>query len=149
VAEKLKAEGARGIVLFNRFHEPDINLDTLQLTASEVLNSPEELRHSLRWTGLVASEVIHLDIAASTGIHDAGAAIKQILAGAQVTQMCSTIYKNGPEIIGHILTGMEEFMKKWNFKKPEDFRGRLSYKNIPDPMLYERSQFMKYFSNRK
>ncbi len=149
MAEKLKAEGARGVVLFNRFYEPDINLDTLELTASEVLSSPEELRHFLRWTGLVSSEVTHLDIAASTGIHDANAVIKQILAGARVTQLCSTIYKNGPERIGHILSGMEEFMKRWNFKKPEDFRGRLSYKSIPDPMLYERSQFMKYFSDRK
>lgn len=149
MAEKLKAAGAKGMVMFNRFYEPDIDLDKLELTASEVLSSPQELRHSLRWTGLVASEVTHLDIAASTGIHDAAAVIKQLLAGAQVTQLCSTIYKNGPEIIGSILAGMKEFMNTWNFKKLDDFRGRLSYKNIPDPMLYERSQFMKYFSNRK
>jgi dihydroorotate dehydrogenase (fumarate) len=149
MAEKLKAAGARGVVLFNRFYEPDINLDRLELTASEVLSSPQELRHSLRWTGLVASEVSNLDIAASTGIHNAEAVIKQILAGACITQVCSTIYKNGPEMIGSILTGIQEFMKKWNFKKLDDFRGRLSYKSIPDPMLYERSQFMKYFSNRK
>jgi dihydroorotate dehydrogenase (fumarate) len=90
-----------------------------------------------------------LDIAASTGIHDSNAVIKQLLAGAQVAQLCSTIYLNGTKVIPEILSGISEFMKKWNFKKIEDFRGRLSYKNIPDPMLYERSQFMKYFSNEK
>jgi dihydroorotate dehydrogenase (fumarate) len=92
--------------------------------------------------------VAHLDIAASTGIHDSNAVIKQLLAGATVTQLCSTLYLNGTKIIPEMLTGISDFMKKWNFKKLDDFRGRLSYKNIPDPMLYERSQFMKYFSTR-
>ena len=148
MAEKLYAAGAKGVVLFNRFYEPDIDLNKLELTSSEILSSPSDLRRSLRWTALVSSEVGNLNIAASTGIHDADAVVKQLLAGAQVTQLCSTIYKNGPAVIGEILNGVEEFMKKWNFKKPDDFRGRLSYNKIADPMLYERSQFMKYFSNR-
>ncbi|MBT3382466.1 MAG: dihydroorotate dehydrogenase-like protein [Prolixibacteraceae bacterium] len=149
MADKLKANGASGIVMFNRFYEPDINLETLALTSSEVFSSPSELRRSLRWVGLVSSAVPTIDIAASTGIHDGSAVIKQLLAGAQVTQLCSSLYINGASVIAEMLDEMSGFMKKWNFKKPDDFRGRLSYKNIPDPMLYERSQFMKYFSNRK
>lgn len=149
MADKLKANGAGGIVMFNRFYEPDINLDKLELTASEVFSSPSDLRRSLRWVGLVASNVTKLEIAASTGIHDGQAVLKQILAGAQVTQLCSTLYLNGAEIVIEMISEISDFMKKWNFKKIDDFRGRLSYKNIPDPMLYERSQFMKYFSNRK
>jgi dihydroorotate dehydrogenase (fumarate) len=98
---------------------------------------------------MVSSDVTHLDIAASTGIHDSNAVIKQLLAGAQVTQLCSTLYLNGVKVVPELLYGISDFMKKWNFKKIDDFRGRLSYKNIPDPMLYERSQFMKYFSNRE
>jgi dihydroorotate dehydrogenase (fumarate) len=90
-----------------------------------------------------------IDIAASTGIHDGSAVIKQLLAGATVTQLCSTLYINGASVIPDIIKDMTEFMKVWNFKRISDFRGRLSYKNIPDPLLYERSQFMKYFSNRK
>jgi dihydroorotate dehydrogenase (fumarate) len=148
MAEKLKANGASGIVMFNRFYEPDINVDTLELTASEIFSSPADIRRSLRWVGMVSSDVAHLDIAASTGIHDGNAVIKQLLAGATVTQLCSTLYLNGTKIIPEMLTGISDFMKKWNFKKIDDFRGRLSYKNIPDPLLYERSQFMKYFSNR-
>lgn len=149
MAEKLKASGASGIVIFNRFYEPDINLDKLELSASEVFSSPDELRHGLRWTGLVSSEVPNLEIAASTGIHDGTAVVKQLLAGAQVAQLCSTLYLHGAPIIGTILADMEAFMRRWNFRKVEDFRGRLSYRNIPDPMLYERSQFMKYYSSRK
>jgi dihydroorotate dehydrogenase (fumarate) len=149
MAEKLKANGASGIVMFNRFYEPDINIDKLELTACEIFSSPSDIRKSLRWVGMVSSEVNNLDIAASTGIHDGEAVIKQLLAGATVAQLCSTLYKNGVQVVPEMLIRISEFMEKWNFKKIDDFRGRLSYKNIPDPMLYERSQFMKYFSNRK
>jgi len=149
MADKLLANGASGIVMFNRFYEPDINLETLELASSEVFSSPGDVRKTLRWVGLVSSKVHKLDIAASTGIHDGQAVIKQLLAGAQVAQLCSTLYLNGSGVIPEIISEISEFMKKWNFKKIEDFRGRLSYKNIPDPLMYERSQFMKYFSNRK
>ncbi len=149
MADKLKGAGAAGIVMFNRFYEPDINLDTLEMTASEVFSSPSDIRRSLRWVGIVSSSVTQLDIAASTGIHDGGAVIKQLLAGAQVAQLCSTLYVNGSTVVSSMLEDLEAFMKKWNFKTIDDFRGRLSYKNIPDPLLYERSQFMKYFSGKK
>jgi dihydroorotate dehydrogenase (fumarate) len=149
MADKLKASGAAGIVMFNRFYEPDINLDKLELTSSEVFSSPADIRRSLRWVGLVSSAITKIDIAASTGIHDGDGVLKQLLAGAQVAQLCSTLYVNGSAAIPPMLEEMKTFMKKWNFKRIEDFRGRLSYKNIPDPLMYERSQFMKYFSNRK
>ena len=148
MAEKMKANGASGIVMFNRFYEPDINIETLEMTSSEIFSSPADIRRSLRWVGMVSSDITNLDIAASTGIHDGDAVIKQLLAGATVTQLCSTLYLHGVKVVPEMLTRVSDFMKKWNFKKIDDFRGRLSYKNIPDPMLYERSQFMKYFSNR-
>ena len=149
MAEKMKGTGAAGLVMFNRFYEPDIDLDSLELTSSEVFSSPSDIRRTLRWVGMVSSFVPKIDIAASTGIHDGSAVIKQLLAGATVTQLCSTLYINGASVIPDIIKDMTEFMKVWNFKRISDFRGRLSYKNIPDPLLYERSQFMKYFSNRK
>lgn len=149
MANKMKAAGASGIVMFNRFYEPDIDLDKMELTSSEVFSSPNDIRHTLRWVGLVSSQVFDLDIAASTGIHDGNAVVKQLLAGATVAQMCSSIYLNGPTVIQKALGEIEGFMKKWNFKNVEDFRGRLSYSKINDPMIYERSQFMRYFSGRK
>ncbi len=148
MADKLVAHGADALVLFNRFYEPDINVEKMQITSSEIFSSPADIRRSLRWIGLISSQLPKVEIAASTGIHDGEAVIKQLLAGAQAVQVCSGIYINGSQIIAGMLSDLTAFMKKQNFKKIEDFRGRLSYKNIPDPMLYERAQFMKYFSEK-
>ena len=148
MADRLVAHGADALVLFNRFYEPDINIETLELAASEVFSSPADIRRSLRWIGLVSSQLPKVEIAAGTGIHDGEAVIKQLLAGAQVTQVCSSVYINGSQVIAGMIADLQNFMRKWNFRKIEDFRGRLSYKNIPDPMLYERAQFMKYFSGK-
>lgn len=148
LADKLQGAGASGIVLFNRFYEPDIDINKLEIVASEVFSSPADMRRSLRWTGIVSTMVPKLPVAASTGIHDSEGIIKQLLAGAHVTQLCSTLYINGAQQIAGMLSDLQTFMQKWNFKTIEDFRGRLSYKNIPDPQLYERAQFMKYFSGR-
>jgi len=148
MVDRLKANGAKGVVMFNRFYEPDINLDKLELTSSEIFSSPSDIRQSLRWVGMVTSMVPNIDIAASTGIHTGDAVAKQLLAGAQVAQLCSTLYINGTGVVPEMIETLENFMKKWNFKRLEDFRGRLSYRNISDPMMYERAQFMKYFSNK-
>ncbi len=148
MVDQLRANGAAGVVMFNRFYQPDINLDKLELSASEVLSSPLELRRCLRWTGLVSSQVPTMEIAASTGIHDGEAVVKQLLAGAKVTQLCSTLYLNGIQVVPEILEFIRTFMRKWNFRKIDDFRGRLSYQNLNDPMMYERSQFMRYYSSR-
>ncbi len=148
MADRLVANGASALVLFNRFYEPDINIEKMEITSSEIFSSPSDIRHSLRWIGLISSQLPKVEIAAGTGVHDGEAVIKQLLAGAQVVQVCSSIYINGSQIIPGMLSDLNAFMKKQNFKKIEDFRGRLSYKNIPDPMLYERAQFMKYFSGK-
>ncbi len=147
-AERLMANGAKGLVMFNRFYEPDINIEKLEMTASEVFSSPADIRRSLRWVGLVNAALPKLEIAASTGIHDGEAVIKQLLAGAQVAQVCSSVYINGNQVIAGMVADLEKFMEKWNFKTIEDFRGRLSYGKLEDPRLYERAQFMKYFSSK-
>ncbi|MFW6290307.1 MAG: dihydroorotate dehydrogenase-like protein [Mariniphaga sp.] len=149
MVDKLKAGGAKGVVMFNRFYEPDIDLDKLELKAAEIFSSPVEMRHTLRWVGLVSSEVSDIDIAASTGIHDGNAVAKQLLAGAKVAQLCSVLYMKGNEVIPDMLAQLQSFMRKWNFRYIDEFRGRLSYKKIPDPMIYERSQFMKYYSEKR
>lgn len=148
MADKLVANGADALVLFNRFYEPDINIDKMELVASEVFSSPADIRRSLRWIGLISSQLPKVEIAAGTGIHDGEAVIKQLLAGAQVTQVCSSVYINGSQVIAGMLDDLRTFMRKWNFKKIDEFRGRMSYKNIPDPQMYERAQFMKYFSGK-
>lgn len=147
VVERLNALDVPGVVLFNRFYEPDIDPESMEFTSASIFSSPADLRHSLRWVGIVSSKVQKIDIAASTGVHDGKAVVKQLLAGADVVQICSTIYKNGFGQIRNILDEMTEWMKNQSFDNIDAFRGRMSYKNLKDPVVYERSQFMRYFSS--
>lgn len=149
VVDQLYANGAGAVVMFNKFYTPDFDLDTLEFISSEVMSSPADLYRGLRWTGIVKGKLPKVEIAASTGIHDGQGAIKQLLAGAQVIQLCSTLYLNGFDVIGQIQNDIKTFMSKWNFKSVDEFRGRLSYHNIKSPAVYERAQFMKYFSDKK
>ena len=108
-------------MLFNRFYEPDINIDKLEMSSSDVFSSPEDIRRSMRWVGLISSQVPNVEVAAGTGIHDSEAVIKQLLAGAQVTQISSSVYINGSQIIAGMIIDLTEFMKKQHFTKIEDF----------------------------
>ena len=148
MADRLTTSGADALVLFNRFYEPDINLEKLELTTSEVFSAPEDIRQSMRWIGLISSQIPNVQIAAGTGIQDGNSIIKQLLVGAQATQICSSVYINGAQVIAGMINDLTAFMKKWHFKKIDDFRGRLSYKNITNPGIYERAQFMKYYEGR-
>jgi dihydroorotate dehydrogenase (fumarate) len=145
--KQLTFRGINTFVLFNRFYEPDINIDKLELVSSSVFSRDTDIRHSLRWVGLISGLLEDVSISASTGIHDGAGVIKQILAGAQTVQLCSTLYKNGMESIEEINSEIKEWMQEHNFNSLSDFRGKLSYANIEDPQLYERAQFMKYFSS--
>ncbi|MCG8409816.1 MAG: dihydroorotate dehydrogenase-like protein [Bacteroidales bacterium] len=136
-----------GVVLFNRFYVPDIDVDKMEFASSEVFSSSSDMRNSLRWVGIMSSEINNMDIAASTGIHDGKAIIKQLLAGANVVQVCSALYKNGVPYLSKMIKELEEWMSKKGYNNIDQFRGKMNYKSIKDPMIYERSQFMKYFSS--
>lgn len=147
MVNNLYYRGVKGVVMFNRFYEPDIDIDNLKLTAAPVFSTPSDIRHVLRWVGIVSSHVRQIDIAASTGVHDGKAAIKMILAGARVVQLCSVLYRKGTGQLPVILNEMEEWMRSKKYTSPDQFRGKLSYRERKDPAVYERSQFMKYFSS--
>ncbi len=147
VVDRLSVSGAAGVVLFNRFYEPDIDIHNLKITTAEVFSSPADIRQSLRWVAITSSKVKKLDIAASTGVHDGSGVVKQLLAGARAVQVCSTVYKNGPDVVTRMIKFLEEWMDEQGFETVDEFRGRMGYRNIPDPVLYERAQFMKYFSS--
>ena len=142
--QNLADTGIQGLTLFNRFYSPDFDLENLSVIPSFVLSNSNDLPISLRWGGIMA-ERINCDIAASTGIHDGKAAIKQILAGANVVQVVSAIYKNGNSYIGEFLNEIEIFMKEQEFNSISDFKGKLSQSRAVDPAAYERVQFMKHF----
>ena len=146
MVHQLSLRGAAAVVLFNRFYTPDIDTKDLTFGSSEVLSSPADLRHSLRWTGIVSSQVDRIDLAASTGVHSGLAVVKQILAGATAVQVCSVLYRNGIEYLQDMITEMKGWMEKHQYASPGDFRGIMNYKQLKDPSIYERAQFIKYFS---
>jgi dihydroorotate dehydrogenase (fumarate) len=145
---KLYSLGVSGIVLFNRFYHPDIDINRLQLTSGQVFSSHSDIGDTLRWTGIVSGKLPDVSIAASTGIHDWESIIKCILSGASAVQICSAVYQHGNEIIDQMKRSMEEWMHSMDFYSLNEFRGKLNYASIEDPSLYERVQFMRYFSNR-
>lgn len=147
MVNQLYQRGAASVVLFNRLYAPDINMDDLSFGSSEVLSSPADMRFPLRWIGIVSSQVSEIDLAASTGVHSGLAVVKQILAGAAAVQVCSVLYRNGIEYLGDMIHEMKDWMKKNTYKSPSDFRGKMNYSNLKDPSVYERAQFIKYFSN--
>ncbi|MEA2106295.1 MAG: dihydroorotate dehydrogenase-like protein, partial [Bacteroidota bacterium] len=145
--QKLSNTEIDSIVLFNRFYSPDIDINNLDVLSSNVLSHPEELPISLRWIAIM-SERVGCDLAASTGIHDGAAIIKQLLAGANVVQIASAFYKNGKGVIENMLDDLSSWMEQKKFKKIDDFRGKLSQEKSQNPAVYERVQFMKYFSGK-
>ena len=144
----LKVNGADGIVLFNRFFQPDIDLNSLQLVSGNVFSSHLDLSDTLRWTAIVSGKVPGISIASSSGVHDWEDAVKCLLAGADAVQMCSALYTHGPELISQVLVCLEEWMNQKHFDKVSQIKGLLNFANISNPLLYERAQFMKYFSDR-
>lgn len=147
--DRLKAYGANATTIFNRFYEPDININTLEIGAASVFSTATELRTTLRWTGILAGKDKKLEISASTGVHGGEAAVKLLLAGATTVQVCSVLYERGIHVIEDINGFIGKWMDSKAFNTIDDYRGMLSYSSIENPDLYERAQFMKYFSNKQ
>lgn len=142
VTDKLVAAGADGLVLFNRFFRPDINIDTMNVVADKYLSTPEEMSVPMRWIALLKGNEVDCEIAASTGIHDYEGVVKQILVGAQAVQLCSTLYINGVEVIRKIEEDLKKWMAQNRFESLDDFRGKSLKKQTTDAS-FERVQYMK------
>lgn len=142
--QRLSRTGIAGLVLFNRFFSPDIDIDTFKVKPSFVFSTPAELAVSLRWIAIMAQKV-DCDLAASTGVHDGPALIKQLLAGAKAVQTVSSLYQQGPEHIGTMIGDLKTWMQKHAFTSLADFRGKMSQETTSNPAVYERVQFMRYF----
>lgn len=146
---KLKALGVDAVTLFNRFYEPDIDIERMTMSVASVFSLPTDLRQSLRWTGILAGQDKQLQISSSTGVHNGEAVVKLLLAGATTVQVCSAIYEQGIPALRTMNSFVSSWMGKNSFKGIEDFRGKLSYTDTGHADRYERAQFMKYFSDRK
>ncbi len=142
VAARLDQGGANGLVLFNRFLQPDIDLDRMALHSSMQLSHPSEMLLSMRWIAILHGRV-QADLAASTGVHDAAGAVKQILAGAQVVQLASALVRNGVSHLAAVRDGIDAWMERGRYSSVADFRGALSQKEAKDPRAFERAQYVQ------
>ena len=137
-------KGADALVLFNRFYKLDIDIDNLQLVHGQPYSTPAEISYSLRWLSLLAGKA-GCDLAGNTGIHDGRDAVKALLAGAKVVQICSTLFINGVQQIGLMQDQLQGWMDEHGFSRLCDFRGLLSQNRSTRPEDYERLQYIKLF----
>lgn len=145
-ATKLSYTNVKGMVLFNKFYTPAIDIESETITSGSVFSSQGDNGMPLRWIGILNNKV-KCDLAASTGVHDSKDIISNILVGANAVQMVTSILKNGDKHITKCLNELTDWMDKKGYKSIEDFRGKLSQKQMNSPMVLERVQFMKYFSD--
>jgi dihydroorotate dehydrogenase (fumarate) len=143
---KLSETGIAGLTLFNRPYNPDIDIEHLQVNASNMFSRESEYTHTLRWVALLSGR-LKCDIAASTGIHNYETVIKQILAGADVVHIASVLYKNHFEVLPQMISGLRSWMEQHSFSTISEFKGLLSQTKVQNPAAYERVQFLRLFSS--
>ncbi len=142
MARRLVEAGADGLVLFNRFVQPDIDLETLGVDPTLHLSTSEELRLPLRWIAILRGRV-EASLAATTGVHTWEDAMKLILAGADVTMMASALFKHGPEHVGTVVDGIRTWLDQHEYASVEQAKGSVSQAACPDPVAFERSNYMR------
>ena len=142
MARRLADAGADGLVLFNRFIQPDIDLEDLETSSKLVLSNPYELLVPLRWIAILHNRV-SASLACTSGIHDAAGMLKALLVGADVGMVASVLYKKGIEQVKAILDGVIEWMVEKEYQSVEQLRGSMSRENCPDPAAFQRGNYMK------
>jgi dihydroorotate dehydrogenase (fumarate) len=147
IVDQFYNRGVEGVVMFNRFYEPDIDIYKMEIVPASIFSTTNERRNVLRWIAMTSAQDIKIDISASTGVHSSEDAIRYLLAGADTVQVCSALYQNGMGFLKTMNDEIALWMAKNNFKNIGDFRGKLNWSNYEKPEVFERTQFMKYFSS--
>ncbi len=142
IANELTKAGANGLILFNRFYQPDIDLENLEVVPNVILSSPYSNRLPLRWIAILYGRV-NADLAATSGISSAEDVIKMIMAGASVTQMFSALIKYGEKHIAKVLEDMKIWMEEHEYESIEQMKGSMSHKAVNNPAAFERANYMK------
>ena len=142
MAKRLDQAGANGLVLFNRFYQPDIELETLDIKPNILLSTPMAARVPLRWIALLYGR-LNASLAATSGIHRASDALKMLMAGADVTMLCSTLLRHGIPQIGMIERELKDWLVEHEYESVTQLKGSLSQKKCPEPAAFERAQYMK------
>jgi len=141
-ARRLDEGGADGLVLFNRFYQPDIDLEALEVVPNLVLSTSTELRLPMRWIAILAGR-LRGSLAATTGVHTPEDVLKLVMAGADITQVCSLLLKHGCDAIPRLLDGVRQWMEENEYESIEQMKGSMSQRACPDPAAFERANYMK------
>ncbi len=147
-ARRLDQNGADGLVLFNRFYQPDVELETRQVVPNVILSTPSAMRLPLRWVAILRGR-IGASLAATSGIHRATDVLKMLMAGADVTMLCSALLARGIEHLKTVESEMCEWMEKHEYESVEQLKGCMSQQNCPDPSAFERAQYMRAVSTAR
>ena len=142
MAKRFDEAGANSLVLFNRFYQPDINLDELEIQPNVLLSTPQALRLPLTWIGILYGR-IRANLAATSGVHAAEDVVKLLMVGADVTMLCSTLLRNGVGYLPRIEEGLLEWMENHEYESVQQMKGSMSQIRCPNPSAFERSQYMK------
>lgn len=142
IARRFVEAGADGLVLFNRFYQPDFDLDALEVVPTLELSTSSELRLPLRWIAMLYGR-IHADFALTTGVHSATDAVKAVMAGASVTMMASELLANGIGRVGEILVDLERWLDEHEYDSISQMKGSMSQRGVAEPAAFERANYMK------
>ena len=148
VASMLDAEGADALVLFNRFYQPDIDIEELEVTPNLQLSTPVEMRLPMRWIAILYGK-LDCSMALTSGIHSSEDIIKAIMVGADVANLCSVLLKQGLDYIGPLLQGVSTWMEEHEYESTEQMKGSMSHKSVPEPAAFERANYMKVLQSYK
>src|SRR5215218_1736893 len=142
LAGQLVEAGANGLVLFNRFYQPDLDVEAMEVLPALELSSSTELRLPLRWIAILHRR-FGISLAASTGVHTAADVVKVLLAGADVAMMTSALLRNGPDHLRPLETQLRDWMDRHHYERLDQLRGRASQRSVPDPAAFERANYIK------
>ncbi len=141
MTRRFEEAGANGLVLFNRFYQPDLNLDTMEIQPSVLLSTAQDLRVPLTWIGMLFGRV-KVSLAGSSGVHSPEDALKLLLVGADVTMVCSVLLRHGISRLGDLESGLNGLMEKHRFKSVAEIKGKMSQIRSSDPTAFERAQYL-------
>jgi dihydroorotate dehydrogenase (fumarate) len=142
LARRIAAAGAKGLVLFNRFYQPDFDLEQLDVVPSLWLSTADELRLRLHWVAILEGRV-EIDLAVTGGVHTAPDVLKSLMAGAKVAMMTSALLRHGIEHLADVLAGLRAWMEEHEYRSVRIMKGAMSFRSVPDPAVFERANYLK------
>jgi dihydroorotate dehydrogenase (fumarate) len=148
VASMLDAEGAAALVLFNRFYQPDVDIEELEVAPNLQLSTPVEMRLPMRWIAILYGHV-GASLALTSGVHTAEDVIKAVMVGADVSNVCSVLLKEGVAKIEELLLGVTAWMNEHEYESIQQMKGSMSHRSCPEPAAFERANYMKVLNSYK